>query len=422
MTPDYRVTTLKNGVRIASVAMPHMQSATVGLWTAVGARHESKALSGVSHFVEHLMFKGTARRSAKQITEAVEGVGGYLNAFTTEDHTCYYAKAGAAHLAILCDVLGDMYLNSEFAPAEIERERAVIREEILMYRDQPAQYAQELLSATLWPNHPLGRALTGTIETTARMQRKELLGHKLETYNGRTTVAAVAGKVDHDQAVSLLAPSLETLPPGRIPSFKRAGETQTALQVCVHTQDTEQTHLAVGFHTVGRRDDRRFALKLLSVILGENMSSRLFQKLRETHGLCYSVSSGMSMFEETGLLSIAVGLDPANLPKALRMIFGEIEKLAERPPTKGELRKAQDYTVGQTLMGLESTSNHMMWVGDSILGYKKVLDPAEIERRLLAVTREEVSQAARQFLRQASCGIAVVGPLKDDAVIRSSLR
>jgi predicted Zn-dependent peptidase len=421
MSSDYRVTTLKNGVRIASVGMPHMQSATVGIWTAVGARHESKALSGVSHFVEHLMFKGTTRRNAKQITEAVEGVGGYLNAFTTEDHTCYYAKAGANHLATLCDVLADMYLHSEFAPVEIEREREVIREEILMYRDQPAQYAQELLSATLWPNHPLGRALTGTIETTSQLQRKELLGHKMETYNGRTTVVAVAGRVEHDAAVALLAPALGKLAPGRIPSFKRVKETQKAPQICVHTQDTEQTHLAMGFHTVGRLDPRRFALKLLSVILGENMSSRLFQKLREKHGLCYSVSSGMSMFEETGLLSIAVGLDPDKLPKALRLILSEIERISQRPPTAGELQKAKDYSIGQTLMGLESTSNHMMWVGDSMLGYKKILDPAEIERRLLAVTREEISEVARQFLTRALCGIAVVGSLKDDSQIRACL-
>ena len=421
MSDGYRVTTLKNGARIASIGMPHMQSATVGIWTAVGARHESKPLSGASHFVEHLLFKGTSRRNAKQITEAVEGVGGYLNAFTTEDHTCYYAKAGANHLGILCDVLGDMYLNSEFSPAEIERERAVIREEILMYRDQPSPHAQELLSATLWPDHPLGRALTGTIETTSQLQRKELLGHKDETYNGRTTVAAVAGKIEHEEVVALLGPVLEKLPPGKVPRFKRANGEQKAPRICVHTQDTEQTHLAMGFHAVGRNDERRFALKLLSVILGENMSSRLFQKLREKHGLCYSVSSGMSMFEETGLLSIGVGLDHSNVQKALRMINSELERFTQQPPTKGELQKAKDYTIGQTLMGLESTSNHMMWIGDSLLGYKRVLDPATIERQLLSVTREQISQVARECFDLARCAIAVVGPLKDEASIRACL-
>jgi len=197
---------------------------------------------------------------------------------------------------------------------------------------------------------------------------------------------------------------------------------QKAPQISVYTHDTEQTHLAMGFHAVGRHDERRFALKLLSVILGENMSSRLFQKLREKHGLCYSISSGMSMFEETGLLSIAVGLDHSNLQKALRLIFTELEQFAKQPPTKSELRKAQDYTIGQTLMGLESTSNHMMWIGDSMLSYRRVLDPASVERRLLSVTREEICKVARECFDQALCAIAVVGPLKDDKSIRACLK
>ena len=166
----YRLTRLPNGVRIASVEMPWMRSVSIGVWAGVGGRHESAEQSGISHFIEHLLFKGTKKRSAKRITESVEGLGGYLNAFTTEDHTCYYAKAAAPHLPELCDVLGDMYLESQFAPAEIEREREVIREEILMYRDHPAQHAQELLTATMWPGHPLGRPLTGTVETIGRLR------------------------------------------------------------------------------------------------------------------------------------------------------------------------------------------------------------------------------------------------------------
>src|SRR5205823_323006 len=175
MQYQYHLSKLKNGMRVATAEMPHMQSVSVGIWAGIGGRFETKALSGISHFIEHLMFKGTRRRNAKQLTEAVEGVGGYLNAFTTEDHTCYYAKAGAPHFPVLCDVLSDMYLNSEFDPVEIEREREVIREEIMMYRDNPAQHAQELLSETMWPAHPLGRPLTGTVETISHFDRKQLL-------------------------------------------------------------------------------------------------------------------------------------------------------------------------------------------------------------------------------------------------------
>ena len=176
MSHTYNVTRLPNGARIASVEMPHMRSVTVGVWAGVGGRHERVREGGISHFIEHLLFKGTKRRNPRQITAAVEGVGGYLNAFTTEDHTCYYAKAGAPHFERLCDVLTDMYLDSVFAKAEIEREREVIREEILMYRDQPAQHAQELLTSTLWPRHPLGRPLTGTVETVSKLGRREIYG------------------------------------------------------------------------------------------------------------------------------------------------------------------------------------------------------------------------------------------------------
>jgi len=289
----YRLSRLPNGVRIASIEMPWMRSVSLGVWAGVGGRHESADQSGISHFIEHLLFKGTKKRSAKGITESVEGLGGYLNAFTTEDHTCYYAKAAAPHLPELCDVLGDMYLESQFATGEIEREREVIREEILMYRDHPAQHAQELLTATMWPGHPLGRPLTGTVETIGRMKRNDFLGYRNRHYTGSTTIITVAGPVYHERAVELLTPIFSRLPKGRTPRFVRSRVQNQAARVSLFPQETEQTHLAMGFHAFGRTDERRFALKLLSVILGENMSSRLFQKLRERHGFCYSVQTSM---------------------------------------------------------------------------------------------------------------------------------
>ena len=218
----YRLTTLANVVRIASVEMPHMKSVSVGFWAAIGGRYEPSEQSGIAHFLEHLLFKGTKRRSARELSEAVEGLGGYLNAFTTEDHTCYYAKAGAQHLPELCDVLADMYLCSQLAPGEIERERDVIREEILMYRDHPAQHAQELLTQTMWPDHPLGRPLTGSLETIASFQRPQLRSFLEENYNGRTTIATVAGRVTHERVVELLAPLLGKLRRGTRPRFSRA--------------------------------------------------------------------------------------------------------------------------------------------------------------------------------------------------------
>ncbi len=422
MEHDYRLTKLPNGVRIASIAMPHMKSVSVGFWVGVGGRHETAAQSGIAHFIEHLLFKGTKRRNARQISEAVEGVGGYLNAFTTEDHTCYYAKAGAQHLPVLCDVLTDMYLCSAFAAAEIDREREVIREEILMYKDHPAQHAEELLTKVMWPAHPLGRSLTGSVESIGALKRPDFREFLARNYNGLTTVVTVAGNITHEQVTAALAPKLSTLDRGRRPRFSRALPQEGPARVEVFRQETEQTQLAMGFHAFGRSDERRFGLKLLSVILGENMSSRLFQKLRERHGYCYNVSSGMVTLEDTGAIHISAGLDHSKLKKALLMIMRELEMLCEQKPSKVELKKAQDYTIGQTLMGLESTTNQMMWMGESLLGYSKILNPIEIENRICAVTPEEIQAVACQCLRRGQLGVAVVGPADNAEQLRDWLK
>jgi predicted Zn-dependent peptidase len=415
---QYQISRLGNGTRLATFEMPHMQSAALGIWAGVGGRFESKSTSGISHFIEHLMFKGTKSRTAKEITEAVEGLGGYLNAFTTEDHTCYYAKAAGQHFGILCEVLADMYLNSTFEPADIEKEREVIREEIMMYRDNPAQHAQELLSETMWPKHPLGQPLTGTVESISKFKRqtfKEFVG---QNYNGHTTIITAAGNVRHKDLVEAMSGPMRRLSAGRAPGCRRGSFHHGKPKVSLVSQATEQTHLAMGFYAFGRSDERRFALKLLSVILGENMSSRLFQKLREQYGFCYSVQTGMVALSDAGLINIYAGLDTAKLQKAVRMIFREIEKICKRAPGREELRKAQDYTIGQTLLGLESTTNQMMFMGESLLGYGKVLDPQDIERRLMAVTPEDVRKVACHCLNRARLGLAVVGPFKNEAEIR----
>lgn len=416
--PAYHLTTLPNGVRIASVPMPHMRSVSVGVWVGVGGRHEKKEECGISHFIEHLLFKGTRKRTARQISEQVEGLGGYLNAFTTEDHTCYYARAGAEHLPRLCDVLCDMFLHSRFSPAEIERERDVIREEILSYRDQPEQHASDLLTETMWPGHPLGRPLTGTEKTIGSFQRPQICRFVQRHYNGPNTIVAVAGPVEHAEAVRLLRPALSKLPDGNKPRFSRARTLREGSPVSVSAfhQETEQTHLAMGFHAFGRRDERRFALRLLSVILGENMSSRLFQTLRERHGYCYSVQTSIVTLEDTGAIHVCAGLDPQKLRKSLRMILRELERICGSKPSMAELRKAQDYAVGQTFMGLESTTNQMIWMGESLLSYRKVLNPADIERKVMAVTTDDIQRVACHCLQRGRLGVAVVGPVQEAEV------
>lgn len=414
------VTRLSNGVRVASAEMPHMKTVSVGIWAAVGGRHEPEAICGISHFLEHLMFKGTKRRNARQITEAVEGLGGDLNAFTAEDHTCFYAKAGATHLPVLCDVLSDMILHSQFAPADIEREREVIQEEIFMVRDNPGQYIEELLSEALWPNHPLGRPLTGSAESISGLTREKFFDFKESHYIGKTLLVTVAGAASHERVLELMRPAMETVPAGRLPRFEKSNHDLRPGKGGVRRpwiktvkEDIEQTHLALGFHTFARGDERRYALRLLSVILGENMSSRLFQKLRERHGICYSVQSSVVSLADAGALTFFMGLEPSKLQKALKLTMEEMERIATKAPRPGELRKAQDYTIGQTLMGLESTTNQMTWMGESLLSFGKVIDPQDVEKKLLSVTAEDIRAVAEYCLQRARLGVAVAGPAPD---------
>jgi predicted Zn-dependent peptidase len=336
---EYRTTRLENGVRIATREMPEMKSVSVGIWIAVGGRHEPEEICGISHFLEHLLFKGTAKRSSRDITEEVEGLGGFINAFTTEDHTCLYAKAASQHFPTLADVLADMYLNSLFEEQEIERERDVIREEILMYKDQPSQFSQELLTEAMWPRHALGRPLTGSLESVSRIKREQLLQFVAENYNGNSTIVTVAGRCKHEDVVRQFRHKLKKFARGQTPSFQRWNEVKRDQRVLVAKDETEQTHLALGYHAMSRTDERRHATKLLSVILGENMSSRLFQQLRERYAYCYSVHSGMLALEDSGLVSISVGLETEKLRSALRAIHRELDNSANDLPARRNFGK-----------------------------------------------------------------------------------
>jgi len=415
---EYRTTRLENGVRIATREMPEMKSVSVGIWIAVGGRHEPEELCGISHFLEHLLFKGTSKRSSRDITEEVEGLGGFINAFTTEDHTCIYAKAASQHFPTLANVISDMYVNSLFEEHEIERERDVIREEILMYKDQPGQFSQDLLTEAMWPRHALGRPLTGSVESISRIQREHLVKFVAENYNANSTVVTVAGRCKHEEVVRSFKSKLRKLSRGRTPAFQRWNEVKRDQRILVAEDKTEQTHLALGYHAMSRTDDRRFATKLLSVILGENMSSRLFQQLRERYAYCYSVHSGTLALEDSGLVSISVGLECEKLRSALRAIHRELDKLCQRPPSNKELRQAQEYTIGQNELGLESTSNQIMWMGESLLAYDQVVDPDEVQAKFKEVTAEHIQEVANLCFAPQRMGLGIVGPVDTTKVKR----
>ena len=417
----YNVTQLPGGVRVATAEMPHMDSVSVGVWVGIGGRHEPKRACGISHFIEHLLFKGTHRRTAKQISATVEGIGGYLNAFTGEETTCYFARASHRHLDTLLDVLADMYLHPKFAIADIDKERRVIKEELLMYRDQPDQYVHELLNETVWPDHPLGRPLTGTPESLDAIERATLVAYRRRNYVAPNTIVAVAGRCQHDDIVARMSKVLLVARNGSAPRFQPVHDAQRAARLKFLSKNVEQTHLALAVRGCSRHDPRRFAVKLLSVIAGENMSSRLFQAVRERHGLAYSIQSATSYFADTGAFVVSAGLDANRLPRALRLILSELKKLAGTPPSALELHRAKDYAIGQMRLGLESTSNQMMWAGEHLLSYGFIQTPEDIERKMEAVAADDVQAVATEFFRDHRLSLAVITPSQDERVVSEML-
>lgn len=418
----YRLKTLENGLRLATAPMPHMTSVSVGFWIAVGGRYESEAESGVSHFIEHMLFKGTSRRSAREISEAVEGVGGYLNAFTSEEHTCYYSRARHDRFDLLLDVLADMMLRSQFDPTEIEKERGVIHEEIAMSLDQPHQLVQEVLNEVSWPNQALGRPLTGTGQTVGRLGRNALRRHHRHHYIGAGTVIAVAGRFSAAAVERAVRRVARRFKPGMPRLFPAARASQVAPEVRVVIRRVEQTQLALGLRTCSRHDPRRFALRLLNIILGENMSSRLFQVVREDRGLAYSIYSTLSNFADVGDLVISAGLETANLRRVLGLVGVELRRLKDRAPGRREFDRALDYALGQLDLSLENSEAQMLSLGEQALGYGRVFSPARVRARLGRVRREDLPEAARAFFRPDHVNLAVVGPRPPSADLLGPFR
>lgn len=418
----YRTARLDGGATIATAEMPHMASVSLGVWVGVGGRYEPAEANGISHFIEHMLFKGTARRDAREISQDVEGIGGYLNAFTGEESTCFYAKACHQHLGVLMDVLMDMFLASSFHPAEIEKERGVIKEEIAMYLDQPQQHVHELLNEVMWPDHPMGRPLTGTEKTVERFTRRDLLTYQKTNYNSATTLIAAAGHVRHADLVKAARAFARMLPKGKRPRFAPVDGEQREPRLRLLTKETAQMQLALGVRTCSRHDERRYALRALNTILGDNMSSRLFQVLREDHGLAYSVHSSVSYFDDTGVLTISAGLDTARLPKAMELMMRELKRLTTTLPGAKEVRQARDYLIGQLDLSLENSENHMMWIGDHLLSYGRIVSPEEIKKRVTGITAAQVRQVARDFLRPERMSLAMVSPLKRSRGVEKMLR
>jgi predicted Zn-dependent peptidase len=413
---------LTQGAQLAVAEMPHVESVSVGFWLGVGGRHESKRQNGIFHFLEHMLFKGTTKRTAREISEAVEGVGGYLNAFTAEEMTCYYARASATHLREVVDVLTDMLLRATFPSTEIERERGVIQEEIRMYEDQPSQVAQDLATGLLWPNNPLGRPLAGTFDNIQRMRRRDLLSYRRKFYHSGNLCITAAGKTDLAEIKELVRPLLRHFPAGPRAQFLPVSRRQTQPRFQVVRKPIEQTQFVIGLRGVSRHDPRRAAFRLMSVLLGENMSSRLFQTVREKHGLAYSISTGANYYEETGSFFINAGVENSKTVQAIRLTLQTIKQLSRRAPSAKELRRAKEYTYGQMHLSLESTDSQMMWLGEGLIGHNRVLNPDKLIRQIEAVTPEEVRAAAALLVHDERLNIAAVSPTVEVEEIESAAR
>lgn len=413
------LTKLSNGIRVVTCEMQHAQSVTFGLWTAVGGRHEPVRLAGISHFIEHMLFKGTRRRTARQIGQEVEAVGGYLNATTTHDHTVYYGAAPADHFNRLSSVLCDMYLEPRFAAADIRRECGVIAEEIQMYQDEPADLVQELLWEELWPGHALGRPLTGTLESISSLRRDDFLKYRGEHYQAGNTVVSAAGKIRHDDVVARVEKLLGALPRGRRSRISKA--PAQAPHIRIIPRDTQQLHVAFAVPCCSLHSEDRFATSLLNMVLAGNMSSRLFQELREKRGICYSVSSSVSQYEDAGVINFYIGLDAKNLEKALGLLSREFKRLRDEPVRVAELNRAKEYVIGSSRMSLERTSAQNSRIGYSTMFYGEVVDAEEVHARLRAVTPAEVQRMARASLRPQRITMTLVGTLPGQPAIKSWL-
>lgn len=404
-------TRFPNGLRVTSATMPHVAGVSMGIWINVGGRHEPARLSGVSHFIEHLLFKGTKRRTAKEISEAIEGRGGYLDAYTQEELTCFYARVTGRHAPDVFGVLADMVLNPKFSPGDIGREREVIVEEIAMYRDQPAQQSDENLMAALWPDHALGRPITGTEKSLAGMKRSDIAEFKSQNYVPGKIVVAMAGAIEHADAVGMAQKWFGRIPARRAAEAEPVAKAPPPKPFLIETRKIDQTHLAMGFRVFGRFDERKYALKLMSVLFGENMSSRLFQIVREDHGLAYEISSSMQLFDDTGLFAIHGGLDTDRTPAALDLIFKELGRLRAAPPSAPELRKAKDYSIGQLQLGLETTTNQMSWAAEQLISYGDILQPDAIVKKIEAVTAREIQRIAKEIFTEGRSSCAIISPL-----------
>jgi len=409
--PDSKKTTLPNGLRIVTEKIDTLRSVSIGVAVCAGSMNEQPSISGISHMIEHMMFKGTPKRTAFQIAKEFDAVGGRVNAYTTKESTFYYAVVLDRHLDLAVDVLSDMLLNSLYDPKELETEKGVILEEVSMYEDTPDELIHDLFIETLFHGHQLGRPTIGKRESIRSINRKDIMDYLASYYCPDNMIIAIAGDVDHDKVCGLLTPVFEklkacgkeikTLPPKIIKNVK------------LQYKKTEQVHICIGTRGASQINEDRFALAIIDNVLGGTMSSRLFQEIREKRGLAYSVYSYISSFQNAGLLTIYVGTNKKNQKEAVRLILDEMAKIKKEGITPQELTDAKEHMKGSTVLGLETTSSRMSWLARSEFYYDRVLTIDEVFDKIDRVTLDDIVRVANEYIRDEYLSLTAIGDLKE---------
>jgi predicted Zn-dependent peptidase len=416
-----RRTVLPGGLRVITESMPTVRSVSFGVWVGVGSRDETPALAGSSHYLEHVLFKGTKRRDAMEISAALDAVGGEMNAFTSKEYTCFYARVLDNDLPLAVDVISDMMTSSVVRSADVDSERGVILEEISMHEDDPGDVVHDAFAAALFGDTPLGRPILGTVESINALQRSAIHGYYRRRYRPENMVIAAAGNLDHAKVVRLVAKAFgemlnDDAQIDRLPSPPRVGGRPPVSRsgVSVVQRPTEQAHLVLGVPAFSRVDERRFALGVLNGALGGGMSSRLFQEVREKRGLAYSVYSYASHHAETGMFGVYAGCQPAKAAEVLDICRGQLDLVARGGITAEELSRGKGQLAGALVLGLEDTGSRMSRLGKAELVYGELLTVDEVLARIDAVTLDQVRDVAATVL-SAEQTLAVIGPFGDDA-------
>ena len=412
-------TTLKNGIQVITEEIPSVHSVSVGIWVRAGSRDEHWEESGIAHFIEHMLFKGTKRRSARQIAKEIDSVGGVLNAFTSKEFSSFYAKVLAEHLPIALDLLFDLYLNSTFSAGELEKERQVIVQEINMVEDTPDEYIHDLFNETFWPRHPLGFPILGRLETIGRMKRARLKEFFSEHYLRVRPIFVAAGKLKHENVLKAVEEALGSVRLHTPQNHRRPPRAHP--QLYVRNKPLEQVHLVLGTQGFSATHPRRYAFSVLNTIFGGGMSSRLFQEIRENRGLAYSVYSFLSSYKDSGMVGVYVGTGENTLSAVLRIIRREMKKMAGDSLKPKELRSAKEQLKGNLLLSLESTDSRMGRLAKSEIYFNRFVSTEEIIEGIEGVTADEVAELAQLFFQRSPLSLAVLGPVTEKSIPRGVL-